>query len=109
MTMRNRDQENSHNGGKTMGNTVKNQSARTRLKQYMRTFLFEVTGYLCSSVILGLWLLFIAWLLLSGCSTTSETFDCKEGKGVGRRRNFGGGRQRVYDAASPSYYISRLS
>lgn len=24
-----------------------------------------------------------AWLLLSGCSTTSETFDCSPGKGVG--------------------------
>lgn len=81
--MRNRDQKNSHKEGKTMGNTLKNQTTRTRLKQYMRTFLFEAFGYLCSSVILGLWFLFIAWFLLSGCSTTSETFDCKEGKGVG--------------------------
>jgi conjugal transfer pilus assembly protein TraV len=83
MTMRNRDQENSHKVEKTMGNTLKNQATRTRLKQYMQTFLFEAFGYLCSSVILGLWFLFIIWFLLSGCSTTSETFDCKEGKGVG--------------------------
>jgi conjugal transfer pilus assembly protein TraV len=59
-----------------MSNACKNQITR-RLKQKMRTFLFKVMGCLSLSLVSG------SWFLLSGCSTTSETFDCKEGKGVG--------------------------
>jgi len=66
-----------------MNDIRKNQIRADGLNQNKRAIFGRAIGCLSWSLIPGVWPLLSACLLLSGCSTTSETFDCKADKGVG--------------------------